>query len=302
MIENWAPRFACPECAAAMDDQGRFAFGCSGCGRRFECRDGIYRFLTESRSAAAQPFIRQYRVVREQDGYRGRTPEYYRALPCVEPTDPHAAEWRIRQESFRQLQSRVLDGGGPLCILDVGAGNGWLSHRLTSLGHQAVAVDWHDDEQDGLGACRHYAAPIPRVQADFDALPFAPCQFDVVVFNGSLHYAPDIAATLGAARRILAPGGALVVMDSPMFRDDIDGHQMVAEKLRRFRTEYGITDVIHPSLGFLTEASLASAAERLALRGRFLASRGPLVWRARRQLSSLRMRRAAASFGVWVAR
>ncbi len=240
MSESWAPRFACPECAAAMDDQGGCALGCSGCGQRFERRDRIYRFLTESRRVAAEPFIRQYRAVREQDGYRGRTPEYYRALPCVEPTDPHAAEWRIRQESVQQLQSRVLDGHGPLCVLDLGAGNGWLSHRLTSLGHRAVAVDWHDDEQDGLGACRHYAAPIPCVQADFDALPFAPCQFDVVVFNGSLHYAPDIGATLGAARRVLAPGGALVVMDSPMFRDEIDGHLMVAEKLRRFRTEYGL--------------------------------------------------------------
>jgi SAM-dependent methyltransferase len=302
-MDRWTPRFACPECAAATDETGPGVLGCSGCGRCFEYRHHIYRFLTSSRYAAAEPLIRQYRIVRKQDGYRVRAaPEYYRALPSVEPGDPHAFEWRIRQASYDQLRRRVLAGRGPCSILDLGAGNGWLSHRLALLGHRAVAVDWLDDDEDGLGACRHYAASIPCVQADFDALPFAPCQFDLVVFNGSLHYASDIGATLAAARRVLAPGGAIVVMDSPMFRDEADGHLMVAEKLRRFKTEYGLADVVHPSVGFLTEAALAEAADPLALRGRFFESRGPLAWRARRQLFAIRMRRSAAAFGVWVAR
>jgi SAM-dependent methyltransferase len=301
-MDTWTPRFACPACTASIDDAGPGCLVCSDCGCRFVYRNGVYRFLTPSRAAAAEPFIRQYRLVRERDGYRVLTPEHYRSLPCVGPDDPHASEWLIRQESFQQLRGRVLAGSGPLCVLDLGAGNGWLSHRLASCGHRVVAVDLLDDDQDGLGACRHYAMPIPCIQADFDALPFTPCQFDLVVFNGSLHYAPDVGATLAGARRVLAPGGTLVVMDSPMFRRDFDGHLMVAEKLRRFRTEYGLTDVIHPSVGFLTEASLANAAEPLALRGRFFPSRGPLAWRARRHWSSIRLRRAAATFGLWVAR
>ena len=62
---------------------------------------------------------------------------------------------------------------------------------------------------------------------------------DLVVFNGSLHYAPYIAATLARAHRMLAPGGALVVMDSPMFRRDRDGAAMVDDKHTRFRRELG---------------------------------------------------------------
>ena len=42
----------------------------------------------------------------------------------------------------------------PIRVLDVGAGNSWLSHRLASFGHQVVAVDRLDDELDGLGAWR----------------------------------------------------------------------------------------------------------------------------------------------------
>jgi SAM-dependent methyltransferase len=222
-------------------------------------------------------------------------------LPCVPATHPRATEWRIRQESFCELERRALAGRRALSILDLGAGNGWLSHRLARLGHRVAALDWWDDDEDGLGVCRYYEAPISCVQADFDALPFAPSQFDVVVFNGSLHYAPDVRATLNRARRVLSPGGVLAVMDSPMFRDDADGHRMVSDKLAQFRTRYGLTDIVHPSVGFLTEAMLARAAQTIALRGRFYPSRGPLVWRARRRLSSIRMRRAAAAFGVWVA-
>jgi SAM-dependent methyltransferase len=165
-----------------------------------------------------------------------------------------------------------------------------------------VAVDALDDDVDGLGAARFYETEFAVVQADFDALPFAPGQFDLVVFNGSLHYAPDMAGTLERAHRMLAAGGALVVMDSPMFGGDGDGSQMVSDKLRRFATMCGITDAMQQGIGYLTFATLAAIAERLNLRPQFVPSRGPLTWRLRRNLARVRLRRAPAAFGLWVAR
>src|SRR5262249_651526 len=140
------------------------------------------------------------------------------------------------------------------------------------------------------------------VQADFDALPFVPKQFELVVFNGSLHYAPDAAATLARARRMLAPGGALVVMDSPMFRNDRDGHAMLAEKHRRFREDLAVRDVVRPGVGSLTFARMGAIAESLELCAQFVPTRGPLPWRLRRQLARVRLGRAPASFGLWMAR
>jgi len=245
-------------------------------------------------------WLQQYLVVRAREGRRGKSPAYYRMLPQVPPDDPQAYEWQIRAESFARL-CRTLPTGGRLRVLDVGAGNGWMSNRLAALGHDVVAIDRLDDADDGLGACRHYETRFGRVLADFDALPFAPEQFDLVVFNGSLHYAPNIPATLARARQMLAPGGVLAVMDSPMFHHETDGHAMVAEKLRRLRSEYGLTDVVHPSVGFLTHESLAQIAASLGLRGGFAASRGSLRWRIGRALSWFRLRRAPAAFGVWLA-
>jgi SAM-dependent methyltransferase len=229
--------------------------------------------------------------------------EHYRTLPSVPHTDPQAAEWLVRRETYHHLLQRVLAASSqPMQVLDVGAGTGWLSHRLASLGQRVVAVDALDDEADGLGAWRHYDVPFVVVQADFDALPFVPKQFDLVVFNGSLHYAPDAAATLARARRMLAPGGALVVMDSPMFRRDRDGAAMVDEKHRRFRLELAVADDVRPGVGYLTFARLGAIAASLDLQAQFVPTRGPLPWRLRRQFARVRLRRAPAAFGLWMAR
>jgi SAM-dependent methyltransferase len=276
---------------------------CAGCERAFEQRDGVWRFLTAARSAQLERFVRQYRAVRQHDGYRLAEADYYRRLPSVAPDDPHAGTWQIRRETYHHLLGHVLAAGPqPLRVLDLGAGSGWLSHRLSSLGHQPVAVDAIDDEADGLGAARHYATPFAIVQADFDALPFARGQFDLVVFNGSLHYAADTAATLERAHRMLAPDGTLVVMDSPMFRAARDGSAMVSDALRRFALDCGLADAAPQGIGYLTFATLAAIAERLHLRPHFVPSRGPLGWRLRRQLAHLRLRRSPAAFGLWVAR
>jgi SAM-dependent methyltransferase len=294
----WLPRFACPECRVPVPD-----LACGGCGGRFGPRAGVYRFLSSERAEKAEPFHRQYRAVRAREGYRPTTPEYYRTLPDVARDDPLAGQWRVRRESYVHLQRYALPAvcRGAVRALDLGAGSGWLSHRLAASGHRVVAVDRLDDEADGLGACRHYPVSFAAVQADFDALPFEPAQFDLVVFDGSLHYSPDPAATLDEATRVLAPDGAIAVMDSPMFVREGNGQAMVADEVRRMEAAQGLGSILRPGVGFLTFAALERAASSHGLRGRFFPSQGPIGWRVRRQRAWLRLRRAPAAFGVWVA-
>lgn len=302
----WLPKFACPECregAPWNGANGARDFVCPRCGAAFSRGDGVYHFLSRQRADAAEPFHQQYRLVRQREGYRPTSPEYYRKLPSVPPADPHAAEWRIRRQSFAHLERHALPGvwHGPIHALDLGAGNGWLSHRLAADGHSVVAVDRLDDEADGLGACRHYPVPFAAVEADFDRLPFEPSQFELAVFNGSLHYSADPAATLAEARRMLTPGGVIAVMDSPMFASERDGQAMVSDQLRHMEIDYGIGGAVGPGAGFLTFAALEEAGARLGLRGCFFPSRGPMAWRLGRQLARFKIGRAPAAFGVWVA-
>lgn len=296
----WLPRFTCPECREAVGATDAGGFACARCALLFPAVDGVFRFLTPGRAAAAEAFVDQYRRVRARDGHRERSAEFYRALPMVRRDDPNAAEWRIRRESYAELQQRVLPlvCESPTRVLDIGAGSGWLSHRLASFGHRVVAVDYLDDEDDGLGVCRLYPVAVTPVQADFDALPFEPMQFDLVVLNASLHYSPDPAATLAEAKRMLAAGGRLVVMDSPMFAADDAGRAMVAAQ-RETWADAGAA--VQPGAGYLTYDALDCAAARLGLHAQFYPSRGPLAWRLQREIGRLRMKRAPAAFGVWVA-
>ena len=301
MTDAWVPRFACPECRATGHPELQ-GFACPGCGRRFERQGGIMRCLLQSRCVAAEAFHRQYRSVRGREGYRRSNPDYYRNLPCVAADDPHAHEWDVRRRSYFTLQRHTLRTRGQrnARILDLGAGNGWLTHCLATEGHAVVAVDRLDDEMDGLGACRHYPVAFAVIQADFDALPFEPAQFDLAVFNASLHYSPSPETTLTEAARMLVPGGVLAVMDSPMFQHESDGRAMLADHLERLARDHDLGEVVRPGVGFLTFDLLAGVSARLGRHARFVPSRGPIGWWLRRQLAGRKAGRAPAAFGVWV--
>lgn len=295
----WTPEFVCPRCATSLTAFSSASLRCGACQTTVPLRDGIYRFLRPERLAEVEPFLAHYRRVREDDGYRRRDSAYYRSLPRVNAGDPQAARWRVRQESFRNLV-RVLPrlGRRPLRVLDLGAGNGWLSHRLTALGHRCVAVDWLDDVEDGLGARRHYPVGFTCVQADFDDLSMAPGQFDLAIFNASLHYSPDFARTLRHAREMLVAGGVLVVMDSPVFATDQGGRRMLAAQ----QLDAGAMNksVVRWGVGYLTKSGLARAGRDARVRVRWIPSRGGPSWAARRWVAGLKERREPARFGVWL--
>lgn len=307
----WMPTLECVRCGGVLQegdpathqDRAFESVSCLGCGASYCKRGGIWRFLSPATEESLAPFLEQYRVVRRQEGRHDMTGADYRGLPNVAPADAHASEWGIRRETYHHLLRHVLaPGRQPSAILDVGAGNGWLSHRLSELGHHLVAIDAADDDRDGLGVAQRYAPRVVAIQADFDAVPLAPSQFDIVLFNGSLHYAANPGRTLAGAHRLLRPGGTLVVMDSPMFHADVDGVAMIAATVRRFADDYGLQNSIRPGRGYLTFALLAESATAMQLDAEFLPSRGSLAWRLGRQLARFRQGRQPAAFGLWVAR
>jgi SAM-dependent methyltransferase len=262
----------------------------------------VLQCLSAARRDRLQTFLDQYRAVRARDGYVRHDAAFYRALPTVSSDDPQRAIWQLRQRSFASLLGFLAARPHqPTTVLDLGAGNGWLSHRLSLAGCRVVAVDVLDDDCDGLGAARHYDVAFARIRADFDELPLAPRQFDVVVFNGSLHYAPNVGATLAHAAHCLVDDGALAVLDSPTFISAADGERMRARLRDRLRRENGIADPVLPGAAYVTLGALATSADALGLSARFSASTpAPVhIWRS---LKARALNRAQAPrFGLWVA-
>ena len=285
--------FACPRCATVLSGE----LTCEQCSTAFAMVDGIYRFLVPERCAEIQSFLFQYRLVRERDGYRSYTADEYRRLPIIQGDSPQAEVWKVRRESYDRLLS--LMNGQPLSILDLGAGNGWLSHCLAKRGHQLMAVDWLDDEHDGLGAYHNYPVQYTCVQADFDALPFRPGQFDAVIFNASLHYSNNIERTLSHACNMLKPNGRIYVMDSPTFASNESGNIMLKEHVDYLRKNYGLKEIIQLGVGYLNRKKIIQWGKTLAIAFQFYPSHGSYLWAMKRWWAGVKSGRESAAFGVW---
>ena len=261
-------QLACPRCRHGLGAAGAAdeSVACPGCATTYVRRDGVWRLLSPDREEFYVPFLRDYHIVRAAEGRGSDDPAYYHRLPEPTPGDPLAGQWQIRRRTFDHFRRSVLPRlGRGLRVLDLGAGVGWLSHHLARLGHFPCAVDLSTDARDGLGAARHYAPAWPRLQAEFDRLPLTDGQADLVVFNASFHYSTDYRATLREALRVLTPAGRVVILESPLYRHDHSGRQMVAERHAAFERQYGTRSDALPSVEYLTDTMLADLGRELGL-------------------------------------
>jgi ubiquinone/menaquinone biosynthesis C-methylase UbiE len=205
----------------------------------------------------------------------------------------------MERQVLQQLESAR---GRALDVLDLGAGNGWLSYRLASRGHRLAAVDLLVNPLDGLGAYVHYDVSFTPVQAEFDRLPLAKDRADLVIFNGSLHYAVNYETTLGEALRVLRDDGLLVIMDSPVYHDPTSGKQMIQEREVAYAKAYGFPSDAMPSEGFLSYARLEELAHGLGIRWQFVEPYYGWRWALRPWWARLRGHREPAKFLVAVGR
>jgi SAM-dependent methyltransferase len=298
-------QWACPVCHTPLGELDAARRRCPKDELIYECRDGIWRFLTPDRAAHYAQFMREYQRVRAGEGRGSSEAAYYRALPFADLSDRFTMDWQIRARSFRSFAASVLEPREralrrTLRVLDLGAGNGWLSYRLAQRGHAVAAIDLLVNPQDGLGAHVHYDAAFTPAQAEFDRLPFDGAQFDLAVFNASLHYAVSYEMTLREALRVLESGGQIVVLDSPVYRSTSSGAQMVREREATFTQAYGFPSNALPSENFLTYQRLQDLAEVLQLRWTFIQPFYGWRWQLRPLAARLRGRREPARFAVMV--
>lgn len=290
-------RFICPRCGVRLEQVDAEGWHCPQDDRRYSCVDGIWRFLLPEREAELAPFIRDYETIRAAEGRGTDDSDWYRALPFEDRSRRFDHDWRIRAKSYEKLLQTVIKDDSSLRVVDLGAGNGWLSNRLAARGHTVAAVDILVNPQDGLGAYRHYETTFTPIQADFDHLPLEDDAADVVIFNGTLHYSVDYGHTLAEARRV---GKRVVVMDSPFYHAAHSGRQMVREREDHFEQTYGFRSDALPAEHFLTYDRLEQLAAQVGLRWRMHTPFYGLRWMLRPYRAKLRGHREPARFHVLV--
>ena len=302
----------CPRCAGAVylgpGDSYAFCYSCQFVMRQ---QGSIWRALPDDRLAYFSKFTREYEAIRNSEGRGSRSADYYLALPFRDTTGKNQDQWSIRAKTFRSLRQKVLthidqSNAGTPRILDIGAGNGWMSYRLARQGFRMTAVDLLVNDRDGLGAANHYRASLPqlfsRFQAESARLPFAAEQFDAVIFNASFHYAENYLETLGEALRCTRPNGLVIIADSPWYRREASGERMLAQRREAFIHRFGTASDSIPSREFLTDHRLSELERVFQIRWRSHTPFYGFRWALRPVVAALRRRREPSKFRIYYAR
>jgi|SRR5580704_1383418 SAM-dependent methyltransferase len=307
----------CPACSRSL---GSIDYGagsvfqpeirCPGCSFQLAQVQGVWKALPPDRLHHYERFLTEYQFVRAAEGRGSLDPAFYLALPHKDLTGRNPRQWAIRSRTFRYLTNKILPelqsrNSAPLDILDLGAGNGWMSYRLARSRNFPVAVDISVNHRDGLGAAAHFLGDLPglfpRFQAELDNLPFADAQFDAAIFNASFHYSENYTETLREAVRCIRPGGTIVIADSPCYRSEESGHRMLHERRASFMKEFGFPSDGLKSLEFLTAERLAALGERLDVSWQIHQPNYGLRWGLRPWLAKIKGRREPSQFRVYTA-
>ncbi len=314
---NRAVTLLCWQCGASlaeMTPETRTGSGirvCPSCTTTTQYKDGIWHALSPERIDHFRKFIAEYELIRAAEGRGSTQSEYYLNLPLKDISGRNSEQWAIRARTFRAMEHSIVAplaqlNKRPLHILDLGAGNGWMSYRLALRGHLPIAVDLLTNDRDGLRAAIHYNTHIhplfPRLQADLDRLPFASSIFDLVIFNASFHYSAKYERTFAEALRCTRPGGSIVIADTPWYAEEESGRRMVEEKRKRFLATYGFASDSIASLEYLTPDRLHRLQNAFDLEWSYISPFYGIRWALRPLRAKLAHRRPPSQFRIYAAR
>ena len=292
----------CSRCMTGIAD-----LKCQNCGFALRYVHGILHALPPERVVHFARFVEDYERIRDAEGRGSASDDFYLGLPYNDNSGKNSQQWRIRARTFDYLVNRILKPRFPAGskILDLGAGNCWLSYRLSLAGFRPFAIDLLTNGRDGLGAAEHYRdyLPVffPRLRAELIRLPFQDAQFDVAVFNASFHYAEDYETVLREALRCTRDGGIVIICDTPWYSSDASGRRMIAERQANFLTQYSTSSSSIDSLEYLTDERLSILGKRLSIEWTIHSPGYGLQWALRPILAKLRNRREPSRFRVYVA-
>jgi ubiquinone/menaquinone biosynthesis C-methylase UbiE len=158
-----------------------------------------------------------YLRVRDKEG-RLYPDETVAHLPDLRADHPHKVEWLARADSTNRLIHYLMGLHSPLLVLELGCGNGWLSHNISAIpGMRIWGLDRGSLEL--TQAARLFSAPNTGfISANIFQSPFVNNSFDVIILASVIQYFKDLPALIVNLQSLLTKRGEIHLIDSPIYR------------------------------------------------------------------------------------
>lgn len=191
-------------------------------------------------SSPAPDFGDLYIAVRKLE-QRFYTESQVRKLPDIEKNHARAKEWAARKISARRFAKYLENKNRPLKILDVGCGNGWFSHLLSSIGNaQVMGIDINVAELEQADKL-FKKGNLSFAYADLYQNPLAGEKFDIIVFNSCLQYFRHLHPLFEVVSQLLGKDGEIHILDTPFYA--IDNLAKARQRTEDYYTALGFPEM-----------------------------------------------------------
>lgn len=225
-------------------------------------------------------FEKKYIQVRALES-RLYTDEELTQLPGITPSHPRHNEWQLRSQSCRRLLRYFSRRKTGLEILEIGCGNGWLSHQLAEIpGSSVLGADINFTELQQAARVFSNDPNLRFIHGDIRSGLLEDRCFDFILFAATLEFFPSAKKILHLCCSHLKRGGEIHIIDTPFCRP---GEVRLEErKTLAYYTSFGYPEMaeyyFHHTLDDLRSFRYTVLYNPKDFRHRFLKNRNQHPW------------------------
>lgn len=140
-------------------------------------------------------------------------------LPEIRPGHTHHREWQVRKRSCRRLIRYLASKGRPRDVLEIGCGNGWLSHHLAGIpGMRVTGMDINFTELQQAARVFSDDPNLNFIHGDIRSGSMGIGYFDFIIFPASIEYFSSLKKIVHLAMSYLKPNGEIHILDTNFYR------------------------------------------------------------------------------------
>jgi ubiquinone/menaquinone biosynthesis C-methylase UbiE len=161
----------------------------------------------------------QYYIELRQKEQRIYSDEELLQLPLIAKNHPHYNEWQVRRRSCNRLVHHLQKKQPLQKILEIGCGNGWLSHQLAGIpGSKVIGMDINFTELQQAARVFSHISNLQFMYCSINSEILEQMEFDCIVLAACVQYFPSLPDTISYLLGRLKVKGEIHILDSPLYK------------------------------------------------------------------------------------